>query len=131
MVYVRGHGADFDYWAQSGARGWRHADVQPYFERMENWHDGGHGGDPAWRGHDGPLHVTRGTRENPLHEAFVQAGAQAGYLVTDDYNGEKQEGCGPMEQTVWEGKRWSAASAVRKRVTTLRLCASGVVNTRE
>ena len=122
MVYVRGHGADFDYWAQSGARGWSHADVQPYFERMENWHDGGHGGDPAWRGHDGPLHVTRGTRENPLHEAFVQAGAQAGYQVTDDYNGEKQEGFGPMEQTVWEGKRWSAASAYLKPALKRQNC---------
>ncbi|MBB4052054.1 choline dehydrogenase [Devosia subaequoris] len=114
MVYVRGHARDFDTWAQSGAKGWSYADVLPYFKRMENWHDGGHGGDPAWRGTDGPLHVTRGKRDNPLFKAFVEAGAQAGFERTDDYNGEKQEGFGPMEQTVWNGRRWSTANAYLK-----------------
>ncbi len=111
MVYVRGHAMDYDHWDEAGARGWSYADVLPYFRRMEHWHDGGHGGDAAWRGTDGPLHVTRGKRQNPLFEAFVQAGQQAGYEVTGDYNGEKQEGFGPMEQTVWKGRRWSAANA--------------------
>jgi len=111
MVYVRGHAMDFDHWEESGARGWSYADVLPYYRRMESWHDGGHGGDPAWRGSTGPLHVSRGPRQNPLYAAFVEAGRQAGYEVTDDYNGEKQEGFGPMEQTVWQGRRWSAANA--------------------
>ncbi|WP_295317628.1 choline dehydrogenase, partial [Roseobacter sp.] len=111
MVYVRGHAMDFDHWAEAGADGWSFADVLPYFRRMETWHDGGHGGDPAWRGTDGPLHVSRGPRKNPLYEAFVRAGEQAGYEVTDDYNGHKQEGFGPFEQTVWKGRRWSAANA--------------------
>ena len=111
MVYVRGHAKDYDHWAEQGADGWGYADVLPYFKRMETWHDSGHGGDPAWRGTDGPLHVSRGPRENPLFEAFVAAGKQAGYEATDDYNGEKQEGFGPMEQTVWKGRRWSAANA--------------------
>ncbi|UWR12524.1 choline dehydrogenase [Sulfitobacter mediterraneus] len=111
MVYVRGHAMDYDHWEESGAQGWAYADVLPYFKRMESWHDGGHGGDAGWRGTDGPLHVSRGPRKNPLFEAFVKAGAQAGYEATDDYNGEKQEGFGPMEQTVWNGRRWSAANA--------------------
>ncbi|MFK7763067.1 MAG: choline dehydrogenase [Roseobacter sp.] len=111
MVYVRGHAMDFDHWAEQGASGWAYADVLPYFKRMENWHDGGHGGDPAWRGSDGPLHVSRGPRDNPLFEAFVEAGKQAGYEATADYNGAQQEGFGPMEQTVWRGRRWSAANA--------------------
>jgi choline dehydrogenase len=111
MVYVRGHAMDFDHWEEAGARGWSFADVLPYYKRMETWHDGGHGGDTTWRGTDGPLHVSRGPRKNPLFDAFVQAGAQAGYEVTDDYNGQKQEGFGPMEQTVWNGRRWSAANA--------------------
>jgi choline dehydrogenase len=111
MVYVRGHAMDFDHWAEAGADGWSYADVLPYYKRMETWHDGGHGGDPAWRGSDGPLHVSRGPRLNPLYKAFVDAGRQAGYQTTDDYNGEKQEGFGPMEQTVWQGRRWSAANA--------------------
>ncbi|WP_421701187.1 choline dehydrogenase [Aliiroseovarius sp.] len=114
MVYVRGHAKDFDHWAESGADGWAYADVLPYFKRMETWHDSGHGGDAEWRGKDGPLHVTRGPRNNPLHAAFVKAGQQAGYQVTKDYNGQQQEGFGPMEQTVWQGRRWSAANAYLK-----------------
>lgn len=111
MVYVRGHARDFDHWAEVGADGWAYADVLPYFRRMENWHDGGHGGDRDWRGQDGPLHISRGPRKNPLFHAFVEAGRQAGYPVTDDYNGHQQEGFGPFEQTVWRGRRWSAANA--------------------
>ena len=111
MVYVRGHAKDFDHWAESGADGWSYADVLPYYKRMENWDSGGHGGDPEWRGKDGPLHVTRGPRDNPLFQAFVDAGEQAGYETTDDYNGEQQEGFGPFEQTVYKGRRWSAANA--------------------
>lgn len=111
MVYVRGHALDFDHWESVGATGWAFADVLPYFKRMESWHDGGHGGAPEWRGSSGPVHVTRGPRLNPLYAAFVEAGKQAGYPVTDDYNGHQQEGFGPMEQTVWQGRRWSAANA--------------------
>ncbi|MEO1025170.1 MAG: choline dehydrogenase [Pseudomonadota bacterium] len=111
MVYVRGHAGDYDAWEETGAAGWSYADVLPYFKRMEHWHEGGHGGDPNWRGKSGPLHITRGPRENPLYHAFVEAGRQAGYQVTDDYNGQQQEGFGPMEQTVWKGRRWSAANA--------------------
>ena len=107
MVYVRGHAADFDHWAEAGAAGWGFADVLPYFKRMENWH----GGVSEWRGDAGPLHVSRGRRANPLFAAFVEAGRQAGYGVTDDYNGARQEGFGPMEATIWRGLRWSAAFA--------------------
>jgi choline dehydrogenase len=114
MVYVRGHAGDYDHWAENGADGWSYADVLPYFLRMENWHDGGQGGDPNWRGNDGPLHITRGKRDIPLHQAFVEAGSQAGFEVTKDYNGEQQEGFSPMEQTVWKGQRWSAANAYLK-----------------
>ncbi|MEL6618665.1 MAG: choline dehydrogenase [Pseudomonadota bacterium] len=111
MVYVRGHAMDYDHWADSGAKGWGYADVLPYFKRMETWHSGGHGGDPAWRGTDGPLHISRGPRTNPLVRAFVDAGRQAGYPVTGDYNGQQQEGFGPFEATVHQGRRWSAANA--------------------
>lgn len=111
MVYVRGHAKDFDHWAESGAQGWSYADVLPYYKRMENWRSGGHGGNKSWRGRRGPLHISRGLRLNPLFKAFVKAGKQAGYETTDDYNGEKQEGFGPMDQTVYRGRRWSAANA--------------------
>lgn len=114
MVYVRGHACDFDHWRDTGAEGWGYADVLPYFKRMESWDAGGHGGDPGWRGTDGPLHVSRGKRDNPLVRAFVEAGGQAGYELTGDYNGEKQEGFGPFDMTVWQGRRWSAANAYLK-----------------
>lgn len=114
MVYVRGHARDFDTWAEMGAQGWSYADVLPYFQRMEHWHGQGDGGDPTWRGKNGPLHVTRGPRANPLFGAFIRAGEQAGYPVTSDYNGQQQEGFGPMEATIFDGQRWSAANAYLK-----------------
>ncbi|MBR2575128.1 MAG: choline dehydrogenase [Loktanella sp.] len=122
MIYVRGHARDFDHWADTGAQGWGYADVLPYFKRMEHWHDGGHGGDPAWRGTDGPLHVTRGPRKNPLTRAFVAAGGQAGYPLTADYNGEQQEGFGPFDATIYKGHRWSAASAYLRPALTRPNC---------
>ncbi len=133
MVYVRGHARDYDHWAESGADGWSYADVLPYFKRMENWSGGGHGGDPAWRGTDGPVHVTRGPFDNPLFDAFVQAGGQAGYELTDDYNGHKQEGFGPFEATIHKGRRWSSANAYlkpalkRKNLDVLRCFARKIV----
>ncbi|HEX2020804.1 MAG TPA: choline dehydrogenase [Aurantimonas sp.] len=107
MVYVRGHAKDFDHWAASGAAGWSFADVLPYYKRMEAFE----GGDPAWRGTTGPLNVRRGDMLNPLYQTFIEAGREAGYPVTDDYNGHAQEGFGPMQQTIWRGRRWSAANA--------------------
>jgi choline dehydrogenase len=107
MVYVRGHARDFDTWEQMGAKGWGSRHVLPYFKRMEH----SHGGEDGWRGTDGPMHMKRGTRLNPLYQAFIDAGAQAGYPVTEDYNGRKQEGFGAMEMTVHRGFRWSAANA--------------------
>ena len=110
MVYVRGHAGDFDHWAESGATGWSYADVLPYFKRQET----SHGGEEGWRGTSGPLHVRRGLMENPLFEAFIEAGRQAGFELTEDYNGSKQEGFGLMEQTIHKGQRWSAADAYLK-----------------
>ena len=111
MVYVRGHALDYDTWSEMGAAGWAYADTLPYFKKLENWNSAGHGGDPTWRGNSGPLHVTRGSRSNELVKAFVNAGHEAGYEITEDYNGQKQEGFGPMDQTIFQGQRWSAAKA--------------------
>jgi choline dehydrogenase len=107
MVYVRGHARDFDHWAEQGAAGWAYADVLPYFKRMEH----SQGGEEGWRGTDGPMHVKRGKRANPLYKAFIEAGRQAGFETTEDYNGSKQEGFGWMEQTIHMGRRWSASNA--------------------
>lgn len=107
MVYVRGHARDYDHWSEEGATGWSYADVLPYFKRMEH----SHGGEAGWRGTKGPMHIQRGPRQNPLYAAFIEAGKQAGFELTDDYNGSKQEGFGPMEQTIHMGRRWSVANA--------------------
>ena len=108
MVWVRGHARDFDAWAELGATGWAWADVAPYYARMEHWHG------PAssdWRGGDGPMHIQRAGQRNPLFHAFVEAGRQAGYPVTEDYNGHRQEGFGAFDMSVWRGRRWSTATA--------------------
>ncbi|MCC5778218.1 choline dehydrogenase [Nitratireductor sp. B36] len=110
MVFVRGHARDFDHWADQGATGWASADVLPYFKRMETMADG----EPGWRGTQGPLHVRKGARDNPLFSAFIEAGRQAGFETTDDYNGSKQEGFGALQQTIHKGRRWSTANAYLK-----------------
>ncbi|WP_420412099.1 choline dehydrogenase [Roseibium sp.] len=110
MVYVRGHACDFDTWEEMGASGWGYRHVLPYYKRMET----SQGGQDGWRGTDGPMHIQRGTKWNPLFEAFKDAGQQAGYGVTSDYNGERQEGFADMEMTVFNGRRWSAANAYLK-----------------
>ncbi|NQV46383.1 MAG: choline dehydrogenase [Rhodospirillaceae bacterium] len=116
MVYVRGHARDFDEWEEHGASGWNYSGCLPYFQKAETWIGGG----DNFRGGKGPLHTCNGNgMQNPLYHAFIEAGAQAGYPVTGDYNGQQQEGFGPMHMTVRNGVRESTANAylrpVRKR----------------
>ncbi len=114
MIYVRGNPQDYESWEQMGAKGWGWSGVEPYFLKMENWHDDGWGGEKSLRGHNGPLHVTRGKRKNVLFQSFIDAGVEAGYPHTPDYNGANQEGFCAFDRTIWKGKRWSAADAYLK-----------------
>ncbi|TMP24384.1 choline dehydrogenase [Pseudoalteromonas rubra] len=108
MVYVRGHAKDFDEWQQYGAQGWDYQACLPYFKRAESWYLG----EDSYRGSEGPLGTNNGNEmANPLYRAFIEAGSQAGYARTDDYNGEQQEGFGPMHMTVKDGRRCSASRA--------------------
>ncbi|MBO68773.1 MAG: choline dehydrogenase [Acidiferrobacteraceae bacterium] len=109
MVYVRGHPLDFDHWEEEGADGWNYQSCLPYFKKAETWIDGAN----DYRGGDGPLMVCKGNdmQLNPLYEAFIRAGQQAGYPVTDDYNGYQQEGFGQMHMTIESGVRASTAHA--------------------
>lgn len=109
MVYVRGHSCDFEEWESLGAEGWGYADCLPYFKRAETWQDG----EDAYRGGDGPLCVSGGNNMayNPLYEAFIDAGVEAGYPRTDDYNGHRGEGFGAMHMTVDGGVRASTSRA--------------------
>jgi choline dehydrogenase len=107
MIYIRGHARDYDLWRQSGLAGWGYADVLPYFKRAEGFE----GGADAYHGADGPLHVSRASSKNPIYGAVIEAGAQAGYRRTSDFNGFQQEGFGPYQLTIKDGKRWSASAA--------------------
>ncbi|KQR45750.1 choline dehydrogenase [Acidovorax sp. Leaf160] len=108
MVYIRGHALDYEGWAShDGLAHWSYADCLPYFRKAETRAKGG----DAYRGDSGPLHVSTGACRNPLYEAFVAAGQQAGYPYTADMNGHQQEGLGPMDMTVHKGRRWSTAMA--------------------
>jgi choline dehydrogenase len=108
LVYVRGHPLDFERWAEEGAKGWGYADVLPYFRRAESFRGDA---DDAYRGHDGPISTSRGPKINPLYDAFIDAGRQAGYPLSADLNGEQQEGFGGFDMTVKKGVRWSTANA--------------------
>jgi choline dehydrogenase len=107
MAYVRGHARDYDRWAQTGLPGWDYAHVLPYFKRAETRERGA----DDYRGGDGPLHVATGACRNPLYQAFIEAGRQAGYPLSADMNGYQQEGLAPMDMTVRGGRRSSAARA--------------------
>ena len=108
LVYVRGNALDFERWKEDeGATGWGYADVLPYFKRAEGRAEGGN----EYRGGDGPLSTSYGPLDNPLHQAWLDAAQQAGYALTEDYNGYAQEGFGRMDMTVRDGTRCSAAKA--------------------
>lgn len=106
MIYIRGHRGDYDEWAASGATGWSYEEVLPYFcksERNDRLHD-------RYHGDDGPLTVSS-HRRNPLVERYLAAGSEIGLPFNDDFNGETQEGCGPLQATLADGLRCSAADA--------------------
>ncbi len=109
MVWIRGNARDYDRWTQLGATGWGYADVLPYFKKAEgaSWLDG----EDEWRGHDGPLSLSRGEKRNPLYGAFLEACAEAGHVLRDDLNGAEQEGFGDFDMSVADGVRMSTARA--------------------
>ena len=107
MVYIRGHARDYDHWRQLGLDGWSYADVLPYFKKSET----NEAGADDFRGGSGPLHVSNAMKSSPMFDVAVEAGRQAGYKVTNDFNGEQQEGFGYFQLTIRDGKRCSAAAA--------------------
>ncbi len=105
MIYIRGVPSDYDVWAQLGNRGWDWDSVLPYFKKAESYHAGA----DDYHGGDGPLKVTRPGIAHPLNVAWIEAGQQAGYPYTPDFNGAEQEGFGPVDCTISGGRRASAA----------------------
>ena len=107
MAFLRGHHLDFDRWADNGATGWSHRDVLPYFKRMER----NFRGEGPWRGGHGPLATSRQHFDLPMNQAFIEAGREAGFPVTEDFNGAQQEGFGYFDVSVDNGVRASSAHA--------------------
>ncbi|MEA2268287.1 MAG: choline dehydrogenase, partial [Solirubrobacteraceae bacterium] len=108
MIFQRGNPLDYERWASDpGMETWDYAHCLPYFKRMETCLAGA----DLYRGHDGPLVLERGPATNPLFGAFFEAAQQAGYQLTSDVNGYKQEGFAPFDRNVHKGRRLSAARA--------------------
>jgi len=108
MIFQRGNPLDYEKWSRDpGMQQWDYAHCLPYFKRMERCLAGA----DDFRGADGPLVLERGSATNPLFKAFFQAAQQAGYALTDDVNGYKQEGFAAFDRNVHRGRRLSAARA--------------------
>ncbi len=113
MVYIRGHAYDYDLWRQQGNTGWSYDDVLPYFKKAESFNGDG---DSDYHGFDGPLSVKKSeSNHDELLDVFVEAGGQAGFPLTNDFNGKNQEGFSRYEHTMADTKRgprrWSSARA--------------------
>jgi choline dehydrogenase/4-pyridoxate dehydrogenase len=106
MAYVRGNRGDFDRWAAAGLPDWSYDQVLPYFRKQESWE----GGADGYRGDEGPLATQFCRYQDPLVEAFGEAGRSAGFGWTDDYNGAQQEGFGRLQMTIRKGRRCSGAT---------------------
>jgi choline dehydrogenase len=108
MIFQRGNPLDYEKWAREpGMAHWDYAHCLPYFKRMETCTAGA----DEYRGGDGPLVLERGPADNPLFQAFFEAGRQAGYPITSDVNGRQQEGFAPFDRNVHRGRRLSASRA--------------------
>src|SRR5208282_1394765 len=107
MIYIRGHRADYDGWAADGAKGWSYDEVLPYFRRAE----ANERGEDQFHGKLGPLSVSDGRSRNPLMDAFVRAGVEAGYATNPDFNSDSQDGVGLYQCTQRNGMRCSTAGA--------------------
>ena len=110
MIFQRGNPLDYERWASDpGMSTWGYAHCLPYFKKMESCLAAAR--DEPFRGHDGPLALERGPATNPLFTAFFEATVQAGYSLTDDVNGYRQEGFAPFDRNIRKGRRLSAARA--------------------
>ena len=106
MVYIRGNPLDYDEWARiPGLEHWSYSHCLPYFRRAETRDTGPN----DYHGGDGPLPVTQSRPTNPLFEAFIESGVEAGFDRIDDLNGYRQEGFAPMDRTTWRGRRGGTA----------------------
>ncbi len=110
MIFQRGNPLDYERWAADpGMADWDYAHCLPYFKRMETCLAAA--ADDPFRGHSGPLVLERGPATSPLFTAFFAAVQQAGYALTEDVNGYRQEGFAAFDRNIHRGRRLSAARA--------------------
>lgn len=107
MAHVRGHREDYRRWVEQGAKGWSYEEVLPFFKACETWIEGA----DEWRGGSGPLGTWTPKNVDPLAQAWFDAAVAEGYPLTPDYNGERNEGFGPIQYTISGGRRVSSARA--------------------
>src|SRR6266481_2078866 len=108
MVWIRGTQADYDGWAENGAKGWAFADVLPVFKSQEDWE----GGANEWRGAGGPIHIRRPKDPHPTAPTFIDAAREMGMPILDDVNGPMRAGAGYINMNIAaDGTRVSAARA--------------------
>src|SRR3954469_24483144 len=110
MIFQRGNPLDYERWATgTGMSGWDYAHCLPYFRRLEDCTAAS--ADDPWRGHGGPLGLERGPATSPLFRAWFEAAQEAGYHLTTDVNGYRQEGFAAFDRNIRKGRRMSAARA--------------------
>jgi choline dehydrogenase len=107
MIFNRGNPLDYEGWTEAGLPDWSYAHCLPYFRKMETFVDG----EDAWRGGEGPVKISRADAKHKLYDAFLRSGEEAGYVVTPDHNGYRQEGFHVAQSFIHNGVRWSAARA--------------------
>jgi choline dehydrogenase-like flavoprotein len=123
MIFQRGNPLDYERWAADpGMASWSYAHCLPYFKRMENCLAAPGTPDEDFRGTSGPLVLERGPATSPLFIAFFEAVQQAGYSLTSDVNGYRQEGFAAFDRNISRGRRLSAARAYLHPACT---CAMG------
>ena len=107
MIYARGNPKEYDAWRDAGCAGWGFEDVLPFFKRSE----GNERGESHWHGGDGPLKVSRGRPTLEIADRVLEAAAQDGFEIRDDFNTDEQEGFGHYDCTIDRGRRCSSATA--------------------
>jgi choline dehydrogenase len=121
MIYIRGHRADYDHWAELGNRGWDFDSVLPYFKKSEDLVDYKQqldaGDDPGtYHGSGGEMAVSPNPDPHPLAEAFIDAAEELGFSRNNDFNGQFQSGFGTYHRTIKDGRRCSTAVAFLKPI---------------
>ena len=106
MVWIRGHAWDYDNWYQQGLDGWSYCQVLPYFKKIERWSEGAN----AYRGDAGLVGAKRADYPNPIFDAYIEAGGESGFPISEDFNGRQFEGFGRYDMNIWNGRRQSAST---------------------